>query len=87
MCCAFFAGSLYPAGGGDGRHGAGDQHEWDRSTSRGAEPHGKVRGQDLSVMMKGLFLYKPVFTYTPHKSDWASAIILANFNEQNVLIC
>lgn len=39
------AGPLYPAGGGDGRHGAGDQHEWNCSAGGVAESHGEVRGK------------------------------------------
>lgn len=54
-CCVMLclsAGPLYLAGGGDGRHGAGDQHEWDRSPGRSAEPHGEVRGQSVSPHLK-----------------------------------
>lgn len=41
------AGPLYPAGGGDGWHGAGDQHEWNCSAGGGAESYGEVRGKSV----------------------------------------
>lgn len=47
MCLS--AGPLHLAGGGDGRHGAGNQHERDRGPGRGAEPHGEVRGRCAGV--------------------------------------
>lgn len=52
LCSAGSAGPLHPAGGGDGGHGAGDQHERDRGAGRGAEPHGEVRGQSGSACIK-----------------------------------
>lgn len=55
LCSARSAGPLHPAGGGDGGHGAGDQHERDRGAGRGAEPHGEVRGQSGAARIKGQY--------------------------------
>ena len=38
-------GALHPAGGGDGGHGPGDQHERDRGPGGASKPHGEVRGE------------------------------------------
>lgn len=38
-------GPLHPAGGGDGRYGAGDQHEWDSCSGGDAEPNGEIRSE------------------------------------------
>lgn len=43
--CSCVPGSLHPAGGGDGRHGPGDQHERDRGAGRGPEQAGEGGGE------------------------------------------
>ncbi len=43
------AGAQHPSGDGDGRHGAGDQHERDHHAGGGARQDGEVRGESGSA--------------------------------------